>query len=49
MRAYACLALAILAFAGDASASSAERGASFSAKTEMAEIRSNCAAIAVSC
>ena len=47
MRACACLALAILAFAGDASASSAERDASFSAKTEMAEIRSDCAAIAV--
>ena len=47
MRACACLALAILAFAGDASASSAERDASFSATAEMAEVRSDCAAIAV--
>ena len=47
MRACACLALAILALAGDASGSSAERGASFSARAEMAEVRSYCAATAV--
>ena len=47
MRACACFALSTLALAGDASASSAERGASFSARAQMAEVRSDCAAIAV--
>jgi hypothetical protein len=47
MRACACLAFAIVALAGDGSASPAERDASFSAAAEMAEVRSHCAATAV--